>query len=458
MEWNKAKKFALLAVLLMLAAVLAACTVSPDKTGDGPNTDPFPVMGQQTDTPAPSATIESIITLPSESPLITEPSPGVWGNVLTSQEPFLSPTPWGGILTVTGSPGPEVSPSPTPMILKLGAKGPTVKTLQQRLKALGYNVGSADGDFGKDTENAVKAFQARNGLSPDGIAGTQTLNKLNSSSALPPRPTATPTPRPTATPRINQNLYLQKGSSGADVRRMQERLIALGYLGGKASGRFDDATFDAIYAFQQRNVSYADGIAGPMTLEKLYSSSAKRASTTQGVIGVTLERGTMDSDAVRSVQSKLKQLGYYNGGIDGDFGATTESAVKAFQAANNLTVDGKVGQGTSNRLFGNNALPSGGGQSGQAAPTRIPSYTNVTPNPYGNYVTLQEGNSGQLVRALQQALKNQGYYTGTVDGLFGFSTTQAVIAFQKSKGLSQDGKAGAATQRILYEGNYPSGS
>ena len=62
------------------------------------------------------------------------------------------------------------------------------------------------------------------------------------------------------------------------------------------------------------------------------------------------------------------------------------------------------------------------------------------------------------MRNLQQALKDQGYFKLTVDGLYGVGTTEAVREFQRRKGLSQDGVAGPATQRILFEGNYPSGS
>ena len=58
----------------------------------------------------------------------------------------------------------------------------------------------------------------------------------------------------------------------------------------------------------------------------------------------SLQRGFTGSDAVRSVQRRLKELGYYKGSADGDFGPATEEAVKAFQKANGLTADGKVGE------------------------------------------------------------------------------------------------------------------
>ena len=65
-------------------------------------------------------------------------------------------------------------------LLKLGAKGDDVVTLQKMLISKGYSCGSygADGSFGKDTENAVKEFQKAKGLTVDGEVGSKTWNEL----------------------------------------------------------------------------------------------------------------------------------------------------------------------------------------------------------------------------------------------------------------------------------------
>ena len=52
------------------------------------------------------------------------------------------------------------------------------------------------------------------------------------------------------------------------------------------------------------------------------------------------------SDEVKQIQEKLKAWGYYDGNVDGIFGSQTLQAVKDFQKANNLTVDGIVGEKT----------------------------------------------------------------------------------------------------------------
>ena len=66
------------------------------------------------------------------------------------------------------------------------------------------------------------------------------------------------------------------------------------------------------------------------------------------------------------------------------------------------------------------------------------------------YVTLRFGSKGSEVVKLQQALKNKGYYSSTVDGSFGRITERAVISFQKDNKLLVDGIAGKQTQSALY--------
>ncbi|MBR1585332.1 MAG: peptidoglycan-binding protein, partial [Clostridia bacterium] len=93
-------------------------------------------------------------------------------------------------------------------------------------------------------------------------------------------------------------------------------------------------------------------------------------------------------------------------------------------------------------------------------PTPLPpnTYMRVTAAPGDDYATLRRGYTGTPVTNLQRELKSQGYYTGTVDGVYGEGTENAVKAFQRTNGLNVDGVAGPATLRVLYEGNFPRGS
>lgn len=63
-------------------------------------------------------------------------------------------------------------------LLRLGASGAEVRALQQALAAAGFNPGSADGQFGARTRQAVLQFQASRGLRADGVVGTATWNAL----------------------------------------------------------------------------------------------------------------------------------------------------------------------------------------------------------------------------------------------------------------------------------------
>lgn len=62
---------------------------------------------------------------------------------------------------------------------------------------------------------------------------------------------------------------------------------------------------------------------------------------------------------------------------------------------------------------------------------------------------LSMGSRGERVALIQQRLKEWGYYTGDVDGIFGRGTHNAVVAFQRRNGLSVDGRVGSATARAM---------
>ena len=96
-------------------------------------------------------------------------------------------------LMVTTSLYNEYEISTEEAISRYGSSGNEVRQIQTKLKSWGYYDGNIDGIYGSKTVNAVKYFQRKNGLSADGIAGTQTLaaiginnanNNNNSSSSI----------------------------------------------------------------------------------------------------------------------------------------------------------------------------------------------------------------------------------------------------------------------------------
>ncbi|MDF2093416.1 L,D-transpeptidase family protein [Knoellia sp. 3-2P3] len=97
-----------------------------------------------------------------------------------------------------------------------------------------------------------------------------------------------------------------------------------------------------------------------------------------------------------------------------------------------------------------------------SAPVPKPSTTKPAPRPTPTVKptpkegdTLHPGDSGAYVLSVQQRLSSLGYWLGTPDGTYGYLTSQAVMALQKSAGLGRDGVFGPATRRALQAGVRP---
>ncbi|MGE3267672.1 MAG: peptidoglycan-binding protein [Chloroflexota bacterium] len=127
----------------------------------------------------------------------------------------------------------------------------------------------------------------------------------------------------------------------------------------------------------------------------------------------TVRLGHTDAQMVVAVQYLLVHHGY-TVSVDGDFGAQTDDAVRAFQASKGITVDGIVGRQTWEQLW----------------------------------VNLQVSRFGNAVRALQTLLNLRGHALA-VDGLFGSQTDAAVRTFQQAQGLIVDGIVGPKTWEAL---------
>ena len=129
---------------------------------------------------------------------------------------------------------------------------------------------------------------------------------------------------------------LKKGSNDPAVRDLQEALKALGYDPGPVDGVFGAKTESAVVKFQQAKGIAADGVVGRVTWINIDEADQSRPVLKLGSTGLP----------VRRLQSRMSAVGFDIGGVDGRFGATTESAVKKLQQRSNLTVDGIVGPKT----------------------------------------------------------------------------------------------------------------
>lgn len=367
------KKIIILAGMLVLCLLLTGCQQGSDntkQTGSVITPDHFATLPpSQQEVVYPDSSDDGIPD--EEQPDLTPGLPEIdsdgWTSLLESSTPLppnVTPTPAyantiEAVSPAPATPTPTEGPTPTPKSIQRGfTASDAVRDIQRRLKELGYYKGSADGDFGPATEKAVIAFQKANGLTADGKVGEKTLAKLNSSKATSSKNSGSSgkTAKATATPKVTKNTYLTSGASGKQVKTMQKRLIELGWLSGSASGTFDDATEAAVIAFQKKAKLWADGKAGPKTLEVLYSSKAPKTSkpASSSGSGTTLELGSKGSD-VKKLQQRLKDLGYLQGTVDGEYGEATKQAVTLFQGLNGLTEDGKAGTATQNKLYSDSA-------------------------------------------------------------------------------------------------------
>lgn len=172
---------------------------------------------------------------------------------------------------------------------------------------------------------------------------------------------------------------------------------------------------------------------------------------------------------VTKLQKALDILGYYDGRIDGDYGAGTTAAVMAYQEDQGLEADGVAGKTTIASLFGSCAKKADIDSTATTASTSGSSSTTAqsTSKSSGKTVSSlseiggapaasKEGDSGSKVTKLQQALEFLGYYTGEIDGSYGAKTVEAVKRFQKNRGMKQDGVAGASTLRVMFGGTTAS--
>ena len=142
---------------------------------------------------------------------------------------------------------------------RLGDENQVIKDCQTALKKLGYVTFKADGVMGKATVTAIKAFQQANGLTRDGALGPVTRDMILSGKA--------------------QEMVMQLGDYGTDVKNMQTRLAKLNYLSSaNATGYFGEITADAVKAFQKRAGLTSDGKVGGVTLTMMNSSNAKKAA------------------------------------------------------------------------------------------------------------------------------------------------------------------------------------
>ena len=263
-----------------------------------------------------------------------------------------------------------------------GDSGDAVLALQRRLVELGYADGTPNGKYGPATISAVTFYQQCNGLEEDGLATAWLQSVLFSSRALTydqtqmlsegfggqgagettvpveeqdfavqeAQPEATPEPEETPEPDTDMLFFnLTPGSTGSAVMSLQNRLVELGYL-EMPSTLYDEATRDAVTAFQNAIGVEPTGEASASLQRYIYSKAAPDASVRFEATGdsyASLQLGTT-GDAVTNLQRRLWQLGFLDK-------ADVQDSIGAFNdATRQAVIDAqlKMGYGSADGVAG----------------------------------------------------------------------------------------------------------
>ncbi len=242
----------------------------------------------------------------------------------------------------TSKPAPSTPAATSPLAkyvdttLKRGSTGPAVVALQKALAV------TADGQFGPQTDGAVRAFQSRKKLTVNGIVarstwqalmGQTTASEPSSSRGTPRTPVkSTPAPKVAAKPSVTtaytavSKVVLKQGSTGTAVRVLQR---ALGGL--SVDGAYGPRTAAAVSSFQKAHHLKATGV----TDAKVWKALEARDYPLLAYRSTVLKKGSSGT-AVVALQKALRI------GADGLFGPQTETAVKALQGRAKIARTGVV--------------------------------------------------------------------------------------------------------------------
>ncbi len=311
---------------------------------------------------------------------------------------------------------------------------PNVRTVQDRLRDLGYFSRASTGQLGPVTKQALTNFQRDYQLSLTGRPDTATVTALNSLAE---------DDRPFKTTYTNYS-ELRFGDTGAQVSDLQRRLKQLGYFNTHPTGSFREITLNAVRYFQRVNRLRVTGVADRQTLALLFGSSQPIPPATPGDIsGNGGCKGLRFGDrgaTVDLIQRQLKALGYFEGGVDGKFRERTLYAVTRFQQDYNLVSDGCADTAT---------LTAIDAQMRAAQITSLPEENDQ--QSYGDFIEL--GDRGREVEFVQRRLQQLGYYRSQIHGWFDRPTQIALIRFQRDRGLFGTGRVDRSTKSALRQGN-----
>lgn len=278
--------------------------------------------------------------------------------------------------------------------IEAGADGDDVTKIQDRLRELGYFNDESTGYFATGTQEAVKSFQDKAGLTSNGAVDEETWNLLFSEDA----------PEKYITYSLGDFDEMQQG-----IENIQNKLIALQYYYEDATGYFGEATESALKFFQEANDLEATGVADKETQMVLFGGEAKVNPNAGAVVY------GMSGTPVTTMQERLIELRYMSGEASGYFGDDTLSAVNAYQTASGLELRKSLSPEQLDVLYSSKAVKS------------------------PDYDKLQKGYQGDDIEVLQNNLIKLGYYKNEINGIFDDSVEASVKKYQSDNGLNATG-------------------
>ncbi|WP_449355107.1 peptidoglycan-binding protein [Virgibacillus natechei] len=273
-----------------------------------------------------------------------------------------------------------------------------VVDLKTKLAQLGFHVSSNPTTYyGSKTENAVRDFQSYYGLMVDGIAGAETFGKIDKILSSP----------------------FQEGSYNNETINLKEGLAELGFhVSSNPTTYYGNKTAQAVRDFQEEHGLVVNGIADPMTRDKIDELLSGMDDSYSG----TLSYGDYHEDVI-TLKEDLDALGFHvSSNPTTYYGDKTADAVKDFQSYYGLLVDGIAGDETFGKI---NEILS-------------------TPHQYGGY--------HQRNIQIKEDLAALGFHVSSnPTTYYGDKTADAVRDFQVAYGLSVNGIADEVTLRWLNE-------
>jgi peptidoglycan hydrolase-like protein with peptidoglycan-binding domain len=226
----------------------------------------------------------------------------------------------------TPTPSSNLAAAPAPAV-QAPSPSPAVRDAQARLRALAFYTGPIDGLAGPEMARAVESFQRSRGLDPTGELSPATVAELRRDVASPAR---------AAAPAPERNAAVSVGDPTA-VRTVQNRLKQLGFYDGTADGVWGVDTQTAVERFQRDRRLEVTGELTPRTVGAMGLDPSTFPQTRTANVAAPL-----DPAVVRSIQQKLRQLGFYSGPSDGVWGPRSQAAVERFQRSHGFDPTGQL--------------------------------------------------------------------------------------------------------------------